>query len=335
MLGNKMILVCFGTRPEYIKVLPLIKKMDGVLSYKTFFTGQHEDLLRGVGFDYRLRIKTGTNRLDSIIASVMNSIDFEKENITRVLVQGDTTSALAVALSAFNHRIPVIHLEAGLRTYDLEQPFPEEANRQVISRIATLHLCPTELCKQRLCAENVQGKIKVVGNTVLDNLVDVKPNYTNNVVVTIHRRDNHATLQEWFRELNKLAAAYSDLVFTLPLHPNPNITKHKNLLSDINVVEPMAHSDFIELLAKSKIVITDSGGLQEEASFLKKKVIVCREKTERVESLGEFTEMCAKPRLLPLVFDKVMRDYIPTGTCPFGDGHAAEKIVDLFLEDNT
>ena len=123
------------------------------------------------------------------------------------------------------------------------------------------------------------------------------------------------------------------MIFTLPLHPNPNVTKHKNLLRDINVVEPMAHSDFIELLAKSKIVISDSGGLQEEASFLKKKVIVCREKTERVEAIGEFTEMCVKPRLLSSVFDKVIKDYIPTGKCPFGDGYAAEKIVDLFLEE--
>ena len=202
-----MILVCFGTRPEYIKVAPLVKKMSGTVPFKTFFTGQHEDLLRGVKYDYRLRIKDGKNRLDSVIASIMNSIDFDNENITSVLVQGDTTTALAVALSAFNHKIPVIHLEAGLRTYDLEQPFPEEANRQMISRIAALHLCPTELSKQRLCYEKVQGKISVVGNTVLDNLVGIKTHYTNNVVVTIHRRENHDTLSEWFRELNQLAKA--------------------------------------------------------------------------------------------------------------------------------
>ena len=133
------------------------------IEYKTFFTGQHKDLVKKKT-DYVIEIDDGSNRLDSIVSSIMNSIDFKKEGITKVLVQGDTTSAMAVALSAFQSKIPVVHLEAGLRTYNLKQPYPEEANRQIISRIASIHLCPTELSKQNLINEKVAGEISVVGN---------------------------------------------------------------------------------------------------------------------------------------------------------------------------
>jgi len=158
-----MILLSFGTRPEYIKFKPLMEKMEGRIDYKTLFTGQHVDLVSNKT-DYRINIKDGNNRLDSIVSSIMDSVDFS--GCSAVMVQGDTTSAYAVALSAFHHRIPIIHLEAGLRTYNLEHPYPEEANRQMIARIAALHLCPTELSRQLLIDERLPGRIEVVGNTV-------------------------------------------------------------------------------------------------------------------------------------------------------------------------
>ena len=167
-----MILICFGTRPEYIKLKPLMDAMDGVLEYKTLFTGQHKDIVKHKP-DFSIKIQDGKNRLDSIISSTMNSINFD--GVSSVIVQGDTTSVLAVALSAFNNKVPVIHLEAGLRTYNLQQPYPEEANRQLVSRISDLHLCPTESAAMNLQSEGVPSrKIHIVGNTVLDNLVGVK-----------------------------------------------------------------------------------------------------------------------------------------------------------------
>ena len=207
-----MILVSFGTRPEWIKIKPVLDQMEGKMPFKLLFTGQHEDLLAKVDFKAevtRLTIKNGSNRLDSIIESVMN-LDEIFEGVDAVMVQGDTSSAFAVALAAFHRKIKVIHLEAGLRTYDKNQPYPEEFNRQAISRIADIHLCPTRISRRNLVNENVEGVIRIVGNTVLDNLRDVQTEYTNKIIVTMHRRENHHNMDEWFREIDKLAEEYTD-----------------------------------------------------------------------------------------------------------------------------
>lgn len=187
-----MILICFGTRPEYIKLKPLMDKLDqlskgNTMSYKTLFTGQHKDLVKHKA-NYNIEIKNGNNRLDAVVSSIMNGIDFKAEGISAVIVQGDTTSAYAMALSAFNHQVKVVHLEAGLRTYNLQEPYPEEANRQMISRITDLHLCPTKTAYANLENEKVPGEIVVVGNTVLDNLLDIETEYGFKVLVTMHRR---------------------------------------------------------------------------------------------------------------------------------------------------
>ena len=178
-----MILLSFGTRPEWIKVKPLLKLLDGKIPYKLLFTGQHKDLLSKIEKEnelIKLNIRHGANRLDSIVSSIMNNNHIFRD-VKLVLVQGDTTSAFSVALAAFHRKIKVAHLEAGLRTYDKNQPYPEEFNRQAISRIADIHFCPTEISKQNLVKENVQGLKEVVGNTVLDNLVDVETKYTNKI----------------------------------------------------------------------------------------------------------------------------------------------------------
>ncbi len=330
-----MILLSFGTRPEWIKIKPLLDQMDGNIPYRLLFTGQHTDLLSKVGQDkdlVKLEIKDGPNRLDSIVSSVMN-LEEIFEGITSVLVQGDTTSAFSIALAAFHRRIKVMHLEAGLRTYDKNQPYPEEFNRQAISRIADVHLCPTELSEIFLRNEKTQGRIEVVGNTVLDNLLGTETEYTNKVVVTMHRRENHHNMDEWFKTIDKIAEDNKELEFIIPLHPNPNVQKHKHLLKNLKIVEPMEYNEFIKLLAKTKLVITDSGGLQEETSFLKKKCIVCRKKTERVEGVNIFAFMCFEPKSLEGIFKQVNEDHIPEGDCPYGDGHAAEKVYEVLKDE--
>ena len=327
-----MILISFGTRPEYIKIKPLIKAFEGKIPYKLLFTGQHVDLLSKVEGDiFRLNIQDGPNRLDSIVSSVMNNDQIFKD-IDAVLVQGDTTSVFAVALAAFHRKIKIIHLEAGLRTFNKNHPYPEEFNRRAVSVMADIHLSPTEVCTSNLQRERVDGKIFTVGNTVLDNLVHIHPEYTNKIVITMHRRENHNLIPEWFGMFDKLAKENPEYDFVIPLHPNPNVQKHKNLLKHVRVVDPMDYEDFIKLLSQAYIVITDSGGLQEESSFFGKKCIVCRETTERVEGMGTFAFM-TNPQQLENDFYMVLKDHVPDDVCLYGDGLSANRITNLLLEE--
>ena len=246
-----MILMAFGTRPEYIKIKPLIEEMQGKIPFKLLFTGQHVDLLANVEDQnvVKLEIQDGINRLDSIVASVMNQ-DHVFEGVDAVLVQGDTTSVFAIALAAFHRRIKVIHLEAGLRTYDRDNPYPEEFNRQAVSRIADIHLCPTPDAAFNLSQELVGGSVYVVGNTVLDNLTHLTPTKTNTVVITMHRRENHKKMDLWFKALDHIAKTFShEYRFVLPIHPNPNVQKHRHLLEHVEVIDPVPYEEFLEMLA--------------------------------------------------------------------------------------
>jgi UDP-N-acetylglucosamine 2-epimerase (non-hydrolysing) len=326
MISNIKILICFGTRPEYIKVKSLINNLNII---KTCFTGQHKDLVKSVDFDYELTIDDESeNRLNSIFISTMKHSEIFK-NIDYVLVQGDTSTACALAISAFNHGKKIIHLEAGLRSQNIKDPYPEEMNRQVIGRLADIHLCPTEFNKQNLLKENVSGKIFVVGNTGLDNISKEGCKYKNQVLITMHRRDNHHNMDKWFEELEKLAKKYSDLEFLIPLHPNPNVQKHKNIFKKVKVVEPMTHDELIKYVKKCKFVISDSGGLQEECSYLNKKIVVCRKTTERPESVGTHSFMCGLPEKLEEIVDKIYKNYKVNAVCPYGDGESWKKILDL------
>ena len=325
-----MLLICYGTRPEYLKVKPLLEKLKGVIDFKTLFTGQHINLVSG-RTDYRLEVKDGRSRLDSIVSSIMDSFDFIQENIDMVLVQGDTTSAFAVALSAFHHRIPVVHLEAGLRTYNLTQPYPEEANRQMISRLAHVHLCPTLLAARRLVAEKVPGMIEVVGNTVLDNLVNVKTSLEKKVLVTMHRRENHENMREWFLAIDALAANHADYEFLLPIHPNPAVKQHQDVFKYVKVVNPMSYNQLISYLAECSFVVTDSGGIQEEASFLGKPCLVCRKETERSEGVGNFSLLCPTPSLLSNHYEE-LKNLKLEGPCPYGDGASSERIKKILQQ---
>jgi len=327
-----MILLTYGTRPEYIKIKPLIKEFKNYnIPFKILFTGQHKDIANGE-HDFKIEMTDlSNNRLDSVIANLMTLSDNIFEGITYVLVQGDTTSVVGLSLSALHRKIKVIHLEAGLRTYDTENPYPEENNRMIVSTIAKIHLCPTELNRLNLIKENVQGEIFVVGNTVLDNLISYKEKceYSNKVLVTIHRRENHENINEWFTEINELAKKHSDLEFILPLHPNPNVQKYKHILTNVNVIDPMSHEDLLGLLVKTKLVITDSGGIQEECSFFNKKCLVCRKVTERPESIGLTSFMIDEPIKLSDLFETHIKNFDIDVESPYGDGYSSIKIVDV------
>ena len=325
-MKNK-ILLCFGTRPEWLKIKPLIKVLD---NYELLFTGQHPDLLKNIKVDYQITIGDNPNRLDQLISDCL--LQFPKDNFDSVLVQGDTASAFACAIAAFHRKKQIIYLEAGLRSYDLEHPYPEEGYRQMIARLANINLCPTNLSQKNLINEGVHGLCYVVGNTVLDNLLPYKRKceYTNKVLVTLHRRENHHQMGKWFEEVNKLAKINPELEFILPIHPNPNVKKHKHLLTNINVVEPLSHPELLDILVKCKLVISDSGGLQEEGSFFNKKVIVCRETTERPEAIKTgHLHLCSSPKNLASKFGYLINNYYINEICPYGDGNSSNKIYKI------
>lgn len=331
-----MLLIAFGTRPEWIKIKPVVDKINGKIPFKLLCTGQHGSLIDNSLNKYNpyyLNIKDDTiNRLDSIVTSTLNQIEQYFESITHVMIQGDTTSAFAVALAAFHRKINIIHLEAGLRSWDKNNPYPEEFNRISIGSMADIHLCPTEQCKENLRKiKSDNSKSVVVGNTVLDNLVNIKPSMSNIIFVTLHRRENIKLIKQWFEAINSIAINNPELNFVFPMHPNPEIQKYKNILSHVNVVDPLPYEECIEYIAKCGLVITDSGGLQEESSFLKKKCIVCRKTTERTEGEYLFSHLCHDPSSLSYIFNNTQIETV-NFPCPYGDGRSSEKILKILLD---
>ena len=332
-----MLLISFGTRPEWIKIKPVVDAIEGKIPFKILFTGQHTSLVEEYLKDTFVvnEIGSGDNRLDSIVCSLLNK-DKLFEGVSHVMVHGDTTSAFAVGLAAFHRNIPVIHLEAGLRTFDRQNPYPEEFNRTAISSLASIHLCPTESA-----AENVismvgsDSQIFVTGNTVLDNLLGLSPEIENKVLVTMHRRENHKRIKEWFRIINDLAIENPELEFVLPLHPNPNVSKYRFQLKNVTGVDPLSYDDCLDFIRTCKVIITDSGGIQEESSFLKKKCIVCRKTSERAEGEGTFAFMCPHPNTLKPAFDGIIQsgEFIVNEDCPYGDGKASERIVKVLKNE--
>ncbi len=330
------ILVCYGTRPEWIKIKPLIsafKTQD--IKYRVLQVRQHSTLLEDNQYvNYFLDIvsnDSNTNRLDNIVANIVNIPAETFIDITHVLVQGDTATAFTCALAAFHRKITVIHLEAGLRTRDKENPYPEETYRQLISRIADIHLAPTNQNVSNLDGEHVLGRYFKVGNTVLDNLVSYrdKISYGDEVLITLHRRENHERMDEWFSVISEIALSNPGTTYTLPIHPNPNVQKHKSLLKGVNVADPIPYEQFLERLVKSKYLISDSGGIQEEASFLGKKVIVCRKVTERPETIGINTIMCLEPQDLKMHELSLRDNYIIEPNNIYGDGTSSIKIANI------
>lgn len=332
-----MVVICYGTRPEVIKVSSVIKELQKRnIPFKTVFTGQHKELFEDVRDlvpepDFRLNIMRENQTLNHIVARIAEGLtDILQEIDAKVLlVQGDTSTALTSALVAFNMRIPVGHIEAGLRTFNLDSPFPEEANRQLISRIATFNWAPTELSAGYLKNENLKN-VTVTGNTVVDMCHDLNypVKFDDKVLITLHRRENFGErMENYFRQIEALAVKHPELKFIFPMHPNPNVQKHKHLLKHVEVTSPMSYFPFIKELSEAKCIITDSGGVQEEAGTFKKRILLCRDTTERMEGVhAGFVTMVEND--LEAEFEKVLQNPQYDGVNPFGEGKAAQIIVD-------
>ncbi len=321
------VLICFGTRPEWLKVKPLVETLDNC---QLLFTGQHKDLLSDIKVDYRIEIGDQTNRLDQIISDCL--LQFPEGDFDTVLVHGDTVSALACALAAFSRKKKIIHLEAGLRSHDLKQPYPEEGYRQMISRIADINFAPTELSAENLKQERVLGTTYIVGNSVLDNLLLLKDKavYGNKVLVTLHRWENHIWMDKWFKEVNQLAIDNPTLEFIIPIHHHPEVQKHRELLTHVKVVPSLPHNELLDIMLESKLIISDSGGLQEEGTFFNKKVIVCRDVTERPEGIETgHLHLCHYPEQISDIFYNILNNYEINTKCPYGEGNTAKLVKDL------
>jgi UDP-N-acetylglucosamine 2-epimerase (non-hydrolysing) len=286
------LLICFGTRPEYIKLKPVFNAIEKKL-YDICFIEQHKDIVIEEDIRFRICIENGSNRLNTILCSILNKNIFE--DYSHVLVQGDTASAFGAALCAFNNKCKVIHLEAGLRTYQKQHPWPEESYRSMISRLADIHLCPGPHSVKHLEEEHAEGKIYNVGNTVIDSLfqiidekkITVIPSTESNMIlVTLHRRENWDSFISLFQQIECLAQKHKESQFFFIKHPNPDlyqlITK---TMSTVNILNPQSYIEFVRLIASSRCIITDSGGVQEEAAALGKRILVLREVTERTELL--------------------------------------------------
>lgn len=380
----KKILLVFGTRPEAIKMAPLVKKLQTMPEdFQTLVcvTGQHREMLDQVLHifditpDYDLNImKQGQDLYDVTSRVLLGMRDVLKEvQPDVVLVHGDTTTSTAAALAAFYQQIPVGHVEAGLRTGNIYSPWPEEMNRLMTGRIATYHFSPTPLSKQNLLSENVnENKILVTGNTVIDALHIVVERLQNDedlraeqdrvlaaagydvhrledgkklVLITGHRRENFGDgFINICTAIRDLTNKYKEVDFVYPMHLNPNVRKpiHEVFgedLSDLGnlfFIEPLQYLEFVHLMAKSTIVLTDSGGIQEEAPGLGKPVLVMRDTTERPEAL-----MAGTVHLVGTSYDKIVNEVstlledaeayekMSKAVNPYGDGHACERIVDF------
>lgn len=376
----KKIMLVFGTRPEAIKMCPLVKEFK---KYPEDFetvvcvTGQHREMLDqvlrifDVVPDYDLNImKQGQDLYDvtsRVLTGMRDVLDEVRPDV--VLVHGDTTTSTATALAAFYRQIPVGHVEAGLRTHNIYSPWPEEMNRQITGRIATYDFSPTPLSRQNLLDEGVSpDKIIVTGNTVIDALQMVVARIKKDaslqkqlakqlltagydvsrskrlVLITGHRRENFGDgFINICSAIRDLAAKYPDVDFVYPMHLNPNVRKpiHKvfgeNLedLGNLFFIEPLEYLDFVFLMEKSTLVLTDSGGIQEEAPGLGKPVLVMRDTTERPEALEAGTVKLVGTyydrivgEVSRLLDDKGAYDAMSHAVNPYGDGHACERIVE-------
>lgn len=380
----RRIMLVFGTRPEAIKMCPLVKEFQKYpQDFETVVcvTGQHRELLDQVlGIfevtpDYDLDIMRQGQDLYDITARVLLGMRdiFDKCRPDVVLVHGDTTTSMAAALAAFYRQIPVGHVEAGLRTHNMQSPWPEEMNRQVTGRIADFNFSPTSLSERNLKDEKAHGKIFVTGNTVIDALHLVVEKLKDNpdlakeqevvlydagydlrrlddgkklVLITGHRRENFGEgFINMVSAMKDLSEKYPDVDFVYPMHLNPNVRKpiHEVFGSDLSIynnfffIEPIQYLEFVYLMEKSTLLLTDSGGIQEEAPGLGKPVLVMRDTTERPEALSAGTVKLVGTdhdlivgEVSRLLEDKSYYDAMSHAVNPYGDGKACSRIVDSF-----
>ncbi|WP_133768221.1 non-hydrolyzing UDP-N-acetylglucosamine 2-epimerase [Enterovirga rhinocerotis] len=354
---KKHVVCVVGTRPEAIKMAPVIAelKLRPWCRVTVVGTGQHREMMHqalgafGLGVDVDLDVMTPNQRLSTLSSRILSGFDayLQKENPDLVLAQGDTTTVMAVALCCFHAKVPLGHVEAGLRTSQIDNPFPEEFNRRIASLAAALHFAPTGRAKEKLLAENYDpATVFVTGNTVIDALLTILKQYPESsaksdiVLVTMHRRENHGLPMERVCEsIARLHDRYPHLRFRLPVHPNPAVksvveAKLKGL-ERIVLSDPLSYGELACVMRDSLLILTDSGGIQEEAPILRKPVLVLRSETERPEALdaGVGKLVGTDSALIEAEVDRLLTDEayyasMASGASPYGDGQAAQRIAD-------
>jgi len=349
----KKILAVFGTRPDAIKMCPLVlelKRRESI-EVKVCLTGQHREMLDqvigifGVTADYDLAVMRECQDLSDITSKIIDGITpiLQKEKPDIVLVHGDTTTAFAAALAAFYLKIPVGHVEAGLRTYRIDSPYPEEFNRRAVSLISTFDFAPTEAAKANLIGEGKDPeRVFVTGNTVIDALKytvkEVSDTSGRLILLTAHRRENIGEpMKNIFSAVKRVAEKYDDIKIVYPMHPNPAVRSIAGeILGDcdrVELTEPLDLAAFHTLLAQSYCVLTDSGGVQEEAAALGKPVLILRDTTERTESdslmlVGTNEDDVAR-EFERLLEDEELYTKMKNAPNPYGDGNASARIADI------
>lgn len=362
----KKVMLVFGTRPEAIKMCPLVNELKKRKELQTVVcvTGQHRQMLDmvleafDVTPDYDLSIMKDKQTLFDVTTNILNRIKevLEKEKPDVVLVHGDTSTTFVTALACFYLQIPVGHVEAGLRTYNIYSPYPEEFNRQAVSIISKFNFAPTELSKQNLLKEGKSpDSIYVTGNTAIDALkTTVRENYTHPelewakgsrlIMITAHRRENLGEpMRHMFKAIRRVMDEHPDVKAIYPIHMNPVVREIADefLGGDdrIHIIEPLDVLDFHNFLSRSYLILTDSGGIQEEAPSLGKPVLVMRDTTERPEGIAAGTlklvgaeEETIYNEFSRLLSDKEEYEAMSLASNPYGDGHACERIADVLCK---
>lgn len=369
--NRKTVLTLFGTRPEVIKLAPIIRELERMPGLRTVnvTTAQHTDLLYPLVQLFRIRIDGDLHVMrpnqtpNLVCARVLTALDEVLSGVKPdvIVVQGDTTTALGGALAAFHHKIPVAHVEAGLRSGRSDSPFPEEMNRRLITKLATWHFAATTYNRETLLEEGVSEEtIFLTGNPVVDALHGVlkrdrccsdqlrhvldKAVGLKLIVLTTHRRESFGeTMSENLRVLREFVESYPDVGLIFPVHPNPSVLNPaKRLLSNsdrIHLVAPLDYEDFVFLLAHSWLIVSDSGGIQEEAPSLGKPVLILRENTERPEAIqsGVARLVGGRPEKLRVLLEEVYNDgawteYVRSSENPFGKGDAGQRIANIIAD---
>jgi UDP-N-acetylglucosamine 2-epimerase (non-hydrolysing) len=357
------ILAVYGTRPEAIKVLPIVKmaRKHSEIDLIPIFTGQHRDLVEDietifeVRHEYNLNIFKSGQSLDEIFSKCLLHFGqyLDSNQVDAVLVQGDTSSAFACALASFHRTIPVIHVEAGLRTNTIFAPFPEEANRRLISKITSLHLPATKSAKTNLVSESVaQTDIFVTGNTVIDALEIIMGKIGTRelseglrgiaepfCIVTAHRRESWGVgMENIARAIKQVSIQFPQLTFVVATHPNPNVAsifdRELKGIPNVLLTGPINYSDLINLLSRAKLVLTDSGGIQEEAPYFKVPLLVLRDETERMEGIeAGFSELVGTDiqKIVSAAESHLstsnVSNILMTKGNPYGDGLASQRVL--------
>lgn len=363
----KKVMLVFGTRPEAIKMCPLVNELKTRENIQTVVcvTGQHRQMLDQVlevfnlKPDYDLAIMKNKQTLFDVTVSILEGIKavLEKEKPDVVLVHGDTSTTFVTALACYYLQIPVGHVEAGLRTYNIYSPYPEEFNRQAVSIISQYNFAPTELSKQNLMKEGKNPKtIYVTGNTAIDALkTTVREDYRHQeldwaygsrlILITAHRRENLGEpMRHMFRAIRRVMDEHEDVKAIYPIHMNPTVRSIANeILGDddrIHIIEPLEVIDFHNFMSRSYLILTDSGGIQEEAPSLGKPVLVMRDTTERPEGIDAGTlklvgteEDMIYQEFSRLLSDKNEYEQMSKASNPYGDGYASKRIADILVKE--